>query len=70
MICEMCSGTGRVLPMTNTHLILSWYPCPGCEGRGVVHCCEGDVEQPDESKVLPHPLANADPPIDRPHPTE
>ena len=51
MVCERCHGRGiwvyRVdritkFPDLNARL------CPDCGGSGIVHCCEGDREQPME----------------------
>lgn len=52
MICERCHGRGeRVVrcPDKSGRYEDRWLPCPQCQGRGVVHCCEGDRECP-ESK--------------------
>lgn len=51
MICERCSGTGKkVLARIgrNEH----YEPCPDCYGFGIVHCCDGDREQPEPAVAI------------------
>lgn len=70
MTCETCGGTGCVLPMTATHLILSYYPCPDCGGCGITHCCEGDQAPPSVEPAAQLPQsATEDPPTDHRAPT-
>lgn len=47
MRCERCQGGGRVLPGRGSP---SYALCPDCNGCGVVHCCDGLREQPEEAK--------------------
>jgi hypothetical protein len=43
MMCPDCFGSGKAISATKTHILLGGYvACPTCEGKGVVHCCEGD----------------------------
>jgi DnaJ-class molecular chaperone len=51
MICETCKNSGRrgmVLKASGfPHFRDFWIPCLTCNGSGLVHCCEGDREQPE-----------------------
>lgn len=38
MICEYCRGTGR--GRKRTHPPLGFWPCPECQGSGIVSCCD------------------------------
>ena len=52
MICVECQGAGEVhyysrdLQRYGGAWLTQMKPCPRCGGFGVVHCCEGDREQP------------------------
>src|SRR6476661_2044071 len=41
MLCMKCHGT-RTIQVEGKAV-----PCPECEGRGEIHCCEGLVTQPE-----------------------
>jgi hypothetical protein len=54
MTCPLCHG--RRLFSYQGQLL----PCPECEGRGEIHCCDGLQEQPEETAKLPGNVCNTD----------
>lgn len=45
MICPLCFGRRRLM-----WIFQASTPCSYCNGTGVIHCCEGDQEQPDPNR--------------------
>ena len=58
MICDLCGGS-RYLPIMRIDekgqpFVTGQIPCPGCNGCGLQHCCEGDQATPEaEASVEP-----------------
>lgn len=53
MRCDVCLGTGwkKALDDSVFGAMFCWNkPCTECGGAGIIHCCEGLVEQPEEEK--------------------
>jgi hypothetical protein len=55
MICPQCSGVRRVAASLLNIIggrggAEVWIVCPYCDGQGTVHCCEGEISQPEEEK--------------------
>lgn len=53
MICERCHGKGRIVQKVDFYFagkpkteIDEIAICPVCHGQCVIHCCDGDQEQP------------------------
>ncbi len=44
MLCPRCHGIREILVDDQP------LPCPECEGRGEIHCCEGLQAQPGEEE--------------------
>ena len=42
MLCPLCYGRGLLIAGGQV------VPCPECAGQGIVHCCDGLSEQPEE----------------------
>ena len=53
MLCPDCHGKGLVETPAGPGRQRHPWPCPGCSGVGVVHCCEGLQAQPGEGSELP-----------------
>lgn len=68
MLCPDCHGKGGFLPR---HLQDSWtyFQCRTCRGAGIIHCCDGEVSQPDVSSVQPQQSTTADQQTRPPAPT-
>lgn len=69
-LCMTCYGIGECLvdenrqPVTRLRDGWSFAPCPDCGGCGRVHCCEGEITQPEPAELgrdfddrLPYPDA-------------
>ncbi len=52
MICFDCGGRGWVAPFEL---------CPECYGVGVIHCCDGLMEQPGEQPAIQSSQPSASP---------
>lgn len=51
MLCPKCHGWGKVRKEPHLHRFGKGYdmePCSECYGTGIVHCCEGLIEQKDD----------------------
>jgi len=47
MNCPKCHGRGVVHEAFDAWCeVWHWLPCYDCRGSGIVHCCEGECEQP------------------------
>jgi len=54
MICNKCYGAGLRREQLDPEYYEGWnitvtYVCEECSGYGVVHCCDGMREQPEET---------------------
>lgn len=59
MICPECHGKGMHLSYEHS---TADCVCSMCGGHGVVHCCEGDQEQPAEERLAaPQPRCTGEP---------
>jgi hypothetical protein len=47
MLCPACHGKCLIETPAGPGQQLHPWPCPGCGGAGVVHCCEGLQAQPE-----------------------